>query len=324
MINSSIIILSNKIIEGDIMSLSGRSLININDFSKDEWLEILNKAQRIKSQGTSAYRDVLKDKVIATLFFEPSTRTRLSFESAIQRSGGSVIGFSGSTHTSIEKGETLEDTIRMVSEYADLIIMRHPESGAASRAEIISNIPIINAGDGSNEHPTQTLLDMFSIRETQGRLDNLSIGFAGDLRYGRTVNSLVKALSDFKDNKFTLISPNQVSITEQLRKFLQQKNTHFTETSNMESQLNNLDILYMTRMQKERFEHTEDYLAIKDAYVFGAKQLQKTKNNFKILHPLPRVKEISTDIDNDPKNYCFKQAANGVPVRMALLSLILN
>ncbi len=306
------------------MALSGRSFTAINDFSKDEWLEVLDKAQEIKSQGVSAYGKVLEGKVIASLFFEASTRTRLSFETAIQRLGGSVIGFSDASSTSGKKGETLEDTTRMVSGYADAIVMRHPESGAAARAKVVSNLPIINAGDGSNEHPTQTLLDMFTIRETQGRLENLQIGFAGDLRYGRTVHSLAKALSDFDANQFEFIAPEQVNIPAELREFLQQKGAHFMETDEMEMQLDDLDVLYMTRMQKERFENMTDYEAVKDAYVFGAEHLAQTKGNFKILHPLPRVGEISTDIDNDPKAYYFQQAANGVPVRMALLSKILG
>jgi aspartate carbamoyltransferase catalytic subunit len=234
-----------------------------------------------------------------------------------------VIGFSDASSTSGKKGETLEDTIRMVSGYADAIVMRHPESGAAARAKAVSNLPIINAGDGSNEHPTQTLLDMFTIRETQGRLENLQIGFAGDLRYGRTVHSLAKALSDFDANQFEFIAPEQVNIPAELREFLQQKGAHFMETDEMEMQLDDLDVLYMTRMQKERFENMTDYEAVKDAYVFGAEHLAQTKGNFKILHPLPRVGEISTDIDNDPKAYYFQQAANGVPVRMALLTLML-
>jgi aspartate carbamoyltransferase catalytic subunit len=306
------------------MALANRSLVAINDFGKDEWLEVLDEATVIKQSGLTSRSDVLKGRIVATLFFEASTRTRMSFQAAIQRLGGDVIGFSSASMTSVKKGESLEDTIRMVNGYADAIVIRHPEIGAASRALAVSDVPVINAGDGANEHPTQTLLDLFSIQETQGKLDNLHIGFGGDNRYSRTTHSLVKALAAFDNNTMEFISPDELTLPRELREFLQNNSVQFSETDQLEMVLDDLDTLYLPRIQKERFEDQAVFEKVKNVYRFGQAHLDMTKENFRLFSPLPRIDEIDTAIDDDPKSYYFKQAANGVPVRMALLQKILG
>lgn len=297
-----------------------KSLISIGDFSKDEILHILDVAKEFEKNREQNF---LAGKVIACLFFEPSTRTRLSFEAAVNRLGARVIGFPDSRNTSVSKGETLEDTIKIVSNYVDMIVMRHPMEGAAEIAAKVSPVPVVNAGDGSNQHPTQTLLDMYSIRQTQGRLDGLTINMVGDLKYGRTVHSLSEAMSDFSP-KFVFTAPDDLKMPSKYLKYLDSKHIPYEETSSLEEHLDDCDILYMTRVQQERFPSKEDYDKVKDVYELHASMLSGVKPNMKILHPLPRITEIATDVDDTPYAYYFQQARNGMYVRMAVISYLLG
>ena len=299
--------------------MKNKSLVSINDYSKEEILRILDVAAEFEN---NKIQPLLMDKVIASLFFEPSTRTRLSFETAINRLGARVIGFSDSSSSSTSKGETLKDTIKMVSNYADLIVMRHPLEGSARYASEQSSVPIVNAGDGANQHPTQTLLDLYSIKNTQGTLENLTIFMVGDLKYGRTVHSLLMAMSHFNPT-FFFVSPQELRMPKEYTLFLEQKGIKYFEQKGMDN-LEKADILYMTRVQKERFSDLIEYERVKNAYVLKNSMLDKTKDTLRVLHPLPRVNEIHTDVDPNPKAYYFKQAENGVYVRMSIISSILG
>lgn len=297
-----------------------KSLISIRDFSKDEILHVLKAAEEFEKNRE---QDFLAGKVIACLFFEPSTRTRLSFEAAVNRLGARVIGFPDAKNTSVSKGETLEDTIRIVSNYVDMIVMRHPVEGAAEIAASVSPVPVVNAGDGSNQHPTQTLLDMYTILQTQGRLENLVINMVGDLKYGRTVHSLSEAMSDFSP-KFIFTAPEELRMPSKYLKMLDDRKIPYEETGSLDSHLNDCDILYMTRVQQERFPSKEDYDRVKDTYRLTASMLGGVKPNMKILHPLPRITEIAKDVDDTPYAYYFQQARNGMYVRMAVISYLLG
>jgi aspartate carbamoyltransferase catalytic subunit len=296
-----------------------KSLVSIHDFSKDELLYIVKQAAAFEKD----HRPVLKGKVVATIFFEPSTRTRLSFETAANRLGARVVGFSDADNTSVSKGETLKDTIMMVSNYADLIVMRHPKEGSARYAAEISRVPIINAGDGANQHPSQTLLDMYSIQKTQGRLDNLTITMVGDLKYGRTVHSLLQAMSHF-NTRFKFIAPPELRMPDEYKHYLAERGLPFTEHTELAESINDADILYMTRVQRERFSDPIEYEKVKNVYVLKNSLLKDTKPNMRILHPLPRVNEISADVDDNPKAYYFEQARNGVFTRMAIIHYLLD
>ena len=297
-----------------------KSLISIKDFTKDEILHILDVAREFEQDREQNF---LAGKVIACLFFEPSTRTRLSFEAAVNRLGARVIGFPDAKNTSVSKGETLEDTIKIVSNYVDMIVMRHPVEGAAAIAAGVSPVPVVNAGDGANQHPTQTLLDMYTIRQTQGTLDGLTINMVGDLKYGRTVHSLSEAMSDF-DSRFIFTAPEELRMPSKYLKCLDSKHIPYEETTSLEEHLNDCDILYMTRVQQERFPEKADYEKVKDVYELTAGMLSGVKPNMRILHPLPRVTEIATDVDSTPYAYYFEQARNGMYVRMAVISYLLG
>jgi aspartate carbamoyltransferase catalytic subunit len=269
-------------------------------------------------------QNLLDGKVVASLFFEPSTRTRLSFETAINRLSGRVIGFSDSSSSSVSKGETLHDTIRMVSNYADLIVMRHPLEGSARYASEVSSVPIINAGDGANQHPSQTLLDMYSIMKTQGRLDNINIFMVGDLKYGRTVHSLLMALSEFEKPVFNFIAPPELRMPVEYKHFLHSKGIKYYEHTEFTDIISEADIIYMTRVQKERFTDPIEYEKVKNVYILKNKMLKNTKPTVKILHPLPRVNEIHPDVDSNPKAYYFEQALNGVFTREAIIAHLMG
>ncbi len=300
--------------------MKNKHLVSITDFTKEEYLKILELAKEFEM---SPRQDILNGYVISTLFFEPSTRTRLSFETAINGLGGRVIGFSDSGATSASKGETLHDTIKMVSNYADLIVMRHPLEGAARLASEVSSVPIVNAGDGANQHPTQTLLDMYSILKTQGTLENLKIFMVGDLKYGRTVHSLLQAMSEF-NTTFYFISPDELKMPTSYKLHLDKMGLEYYEVKELTELLPEADILYMTRVQQERFTDPIEYERVKNSYILKNEMLEGTKESMKILHPLPRVNEIHTDVDGSPHAYYFEQARNGVFVRMAILSSILG
>lgn len=303
-----------------IINTMPKSLISIQDFTKDEILHILDLAKEFEKNREQNF---LQGKVIACLFFEPSTRTRLSFETAVNRLGARVIGFPDSRNTSVSKGETLEDTIRIVSNYVDMIVMRHPTSGAAEIAAKTASVPVINAGDGANQHPTQTILDMFAIQKTQGKLDDLTINMVGDLKYGRTVHSLTEAMSLFRTH-FIYTAPKELEMPQEYINMLKEKNIPFEQTARLEDHLNDCDILYMTRVQQERFPNKEDYEKVKDVYRLTASMLEGVKSNMKILHPLPRINEIAKDVDETPYAYYFKQAGGGMYIRMAIISYLLG
>lgn len=300
--------------------MKNRSLVSITDYSKEDYLKILEKAADFEKHPN---QETLKGKLVATLFFEPSTRTRLSFETAINRLGGHVIGFSDASSSSVTKGETLKDTIKMVTNYVDLIVMRHPLEGAARYASEIASVPVINAGDGANQHPSQTLLDMYSIKKTQGKLENLNIFMIGDLKYGRTVHSLVMAMSAFNPT-FYFISPEELKMPKEYLLYLDQIQIKYYEYPDFLPIISEADIIYMTRVQKERFQDPIEYEKTKNSYVLSNNMLDNTRANMKILHPLPRVNEINTDVDDNPKAYYFTQALNGVYVRQAIISSILG
>ena len=301
-----------------------RHLIDPLDFTKEETQKLLDLADRIHDDP-EAYQDVADRKRLATLFYEPSTRTRLSFESAMLRLGGKVLGFPDAGVSSASKGETVADTIRIISCYADIAAMRHPKEGAPLRASLYSKIPVINAGDGGHSHPTQTLLDMMTIRRRKGRLDNLTIGFCGDLKFGRTVHSLIKSLARYDNVKFVLISPEELRVPGYIiNEVLEPRGIPYIETRNLEGALPDLDILYMTRVQRERFFNEEDYVRLRDSYILTAEKLNLAPADMAVLHPLPRVNEITLDVDDDPRAAYFEQAQNGVYVRMALIMTLLG
>jgi aspartate carbamoyltransferase catalytic subunit len=298
--------------------MKDKSLVSITDFTKEQYLRILDIAAGFEKNPN---QKLLNDHVVASLFFEPSTRTRLSFETAANRLGARVIGFSDSGSTSVKKGETLKDTIIMVSGYADIIVMRHPREGAARWASEVSSVPVINAGDGANQHPTQCLLDMYSIMQTQGTLDNLNIAFVGDLKYGRTVHSLVQAMCNF-NTTFHLVSPDELKLPSSSKMHIKNNNLTYHQYTELADVIPQADIIYMTRIQQERFSDPLEYEKVKNSYVLNQALLHNCKPNMKILHPLPRVNEISEDVDVTPQAFYFKQAENGVYVRQALLSAI--
>lgn len=300
--------------------MKNKSLVSINDYTKEEQLRVLEVAREFEANPV---QNIMQDYVVASLFFEPSTRTRLSFESAVCRLGGKVIGFSEASNTSVKKGESLRDTILTIANYSDLIVMRNPVEGSARFASEISSVPIINAGDGANQHPTQTLLDLYSIQKTQGTLDNLHVAFVGDLKYGRTVHSLVIALCNY-NTTFHLVSPTELKLPSSVKMHIKEKNLTYHQYTNMEEVIPNVDILYMTRIQRERFSDPLEYERIKDSYNLHLDMIQDTKDNFKVLHPLPRVNEIHINVDSSPKAYYFQQALNGVYVRQALMALMLG
>lgn len=297
-----------------------KSLVSITDYSKEDILRILDLAEQFEKNPNPR---LLEGKLVATLFFEPSTRTRLSFETAVNRLGGRVIGFSDAATSSSSKGESLKDTIKMVSNYVDLIIMRHPVEGAARYASEVAGVPVINAGDGANQHPTQTMLDLYSIKKTQGKLTDLTISMVGDLKYGRTVHSLLMAMRYFNP-RYNFVSPPELRIPEQYRAFCKENGIEYHEYEDMNRILNESDILYMTRVQQERFTDPVEYEKVRNTYSLHNAMLEGTKDNLRILHPLPRITEIAEDVDSNPKAYYFEQAKNGVYARQAVICSILG
>ncbi len=301
-----------------------KNLIDIKDLSINEIEELIKVAKDIM-QAPEKYYDKCKHKKLATLFFEPSTRTRLSFEAAMIELGGNVIGFSSADSSSTSKGESVADTIRVVGCYSDIIAMRHPKEGAPLVAAFKSTVPIINAGDGGHNHPTQTLTDLLTISCEKNRLDNLTIGLCGDLKFGRTVHSLITAMSRYKNIKFVLISPEELKIPEYIKQeILEKNNIEYVETEDIEEYMSELDILYMTRVQKERFFNEEDYIRLKDYYILNEAKLENAKKDLSIMHPLPRVNEIATEVDDDPRACYFRQALYGKYIRMALILKMLE
>jgi aspartate carbamoyltransferase catalytic subunit len=300
--------------------MKNRSLVSINDYSKDEYLKILDIAEEFEKNPR---QKILENFVVATLFFEPSTRTRLSFESAVNQLGGKIIGFSDASSSSVKKGESLKDTIKTVANYSDLIVMRHPLEGSARFASEVSPVPIINAGDGANQHPTQCLLDLYSIRKTQGKLDNLHIAFIGDLKYGRTVHSNVIALTNFNCT-FHFVSPVELKLPSAVKRHIKEKNLDYYQYTDLNEVIPFVDILYMTRIQRERFSDPMEYERVKNSYILEGSMLKNSKSNLKVLHPLPRVNEINENVDDMPQAYYFQQAQNGVYVRQALMASILG
>ncbi len=298
-----------------------KDLISITDFSKDEYLRIMELAADFEKNPN---QELLKGKVVASLFFEPSTRTRLSFETAISRLGGRIVGFADPGSSSATKGESLHDTIKMVSNYVDLIVMRHPLEGAARYASEVASVPVINAGDGANQHPTQTLLDLYSILKTQGTLDNLNIFMVGDLKYGRTVHSLLQAMSEFENPIFNFIAPPSLQMPRGYKHHLEEKGIRYFEHEEFTDIISEADIIYMTRVQKERFSEPIEYEKVKNVYILNNAMLKNTKPNVRVLHPLPRVNEISTDVDSSEKAYYFNQALNGMYTREAIISHVMN
>lgn len=301
-------------------TLKGRNLISITDFSKEEYIEVLDIAEGFEQNPKQR---ILSDKVVATLFFEPSTRTRLSFESAANQLGARIIGFSDPGGTSVQKGESLHDTIVMVSSYADLIVMRNPKEGSSRYASEVATVPVINAGDGANQHPTQCMLDLYSIRKTQGTLDNLNIALVGDLKYGRTVHSLVQAMCNFNAT-FHLVSPTELKLPSSVKMSIKEAGLKYYQYTDIRSIIPLADIIYMTRVQRERFPDPLEYERVKDSCILTANMLEGCKPNMRVLHPLPRVNEITTDVDKTPYAYYFRQAQNGVYVRQALMAAILG
>ena len=301
-----------------------RHLISPLDFSVNETNDILNLAGDIY-RYPEKYKEICHGKKLATLFYEPSTRTRLSFEAAMLNLGGSVLGFSESSSSSAAKGETVADTIRVISAYADICAMRHPKEGAPQVASMYSEIPVINAGDGGHNHPTQTFTDILTIKELRGKLGHMAIGLCGDLKFGRTVHSLIQELVRYPEIKFVLISPEELKLPEYVKtEILDANNAPYIETASLENALPELDVLYMTRVQRERFFNEEDYIRLKDTYILDMPKLKNAKSDLMILHPLPRVNEIATEVDNDPRATYFKQAKFGVYVRMALILRLLE
>ena len=303
--------------------LKGRNLIKPNDLTVSEIDEICSLAEQIIVDQNS-FSDMCSGKILATLFFEPSTRTRLSFEAAMLHLGGAVEGFSDAANSSTAKGESLSDTIRTVSSYVDIIAMRSPKEGAALLASQYSDCPIINAGDGGHYHPTQTLTDMLTIRALQGGFEGHTIGFCGDLKFGRTVHSLAEAMSRYKNNRYIFISPNELQVPEYVTQELDEAGIEYTTSERLESVIGDLDILYMTRVQKERFFNEQDYIRLKDSYILDRQKMSLARQNMIVLHPLPRVNEIAPEVDNDPRAAYFKQVKYGMFVRMALIAKLVG
>lgn len=301
-----------------------KDLINILDLSTEEIDELIRVAEDIM-KTPEKYSDVCRGKILATLFFEPSTRTRLSFESAMLSLGGSTLGFSEASSSSAAKGESVADTLEVVSGYADIIAMRHPKEGAPIVAARHSSVPVINAGDGGHYHPTQTLTDLLTIRREKGRFDNLKIGLCGDLKFGRTVHSLIGAMSRYQGIEFVLISPEELKLPGFVKQeYIKKNNIPYTQKTSLDEVISDLDILYMTRVQRERFFNEEDYLRLKNCYVLTAEKLKRARPDMCVMHPLPRVEEISTDVDGDPRACYFRQAHNGRYIRMALIMKLLG
>lgn len=300
--------------------MKNKSLVSINDYTREDYLKVLSLAAEFEKQPV---QEILKGYVVATLFFEPSTRTRLSFESAVNRLGGKILGFSDTNTSSSTKGETLRDTIRTVANYADLIVMRHPVEGSARFASEVSSVPIINAGDGANQHPTQTLLDLYSIQKTQNGLESLNLFLIGDLKYGRTVHSLLIAMSRF-NTTFYFISPDELKMPDEYKLYLDSLGLKYHEFKEFTDIVEEADIIYMTRVQKERFSDPIEYERTRNAYVLRNSMIKNSRPNMKVLHPLPRVNEIHLDVDDSEKAYYFPQALNGVYTRQAIISLILG
>ncbi|MCI8632874.1 MAG: aspartate carbamoyltransferase [Lachnospiraceae bacterium] len=301
-----------------------RHFLNPMDFSVEEWDKLLDLAEAIKNDPQK-YAHVCDGKKIATLFYEASTRTRLSFEAAMLNLGGSVLGFHSAESSSVSKGESVSDTIRVISCFADICAMRHPKEGAPMVAAAKSSIPVINAGDGGHQHPSQTLTDLFTIRSLMGRLENLTIGLCGDLKFGRTVHSLINALTRYAGIRFVLISPEALRVPSYIRdEVLEQKNIPYKEVENLDSVMPELDILYMTRIQKERFFNEEEYIRLKDSYILDAAKMKLAKKDMLVLHPLPRVNEIAVEVDDDPRAAYFKQVQYGMYARMALIMTLLG
>ncbi len=300
-----------------------RSLIDILELDVNEIKELIDKANDIIA-NPAKYSEKCKGKKLATLFFEPSTRTRLSFEAAMYELGGNVLGFSEAQSSSAAKGESIADTAKTTSCYADIIAMRHPKEGAPLVAAMNASIPVINAGDGGHNHPTQTLTDLLTIQREKGRLNNLTVGFCGDLKFGRTVHSLINALSRYENIKFVLVSPEELKLPSYVKETLKKNNLEYVQTTDLDSVMPELDILYMTRVQRERFFNEEDYLRLKDSYILRPERLNTAKKDLAIMHPLPRVNEISVEIDNDPRACYFKQVLNGKYIRMALILKLLE
>ena len=301
-----------------------RNLIDIMDLTVEEIDELIKVAADIV-KNPDKYSEKCKHKVMATLFFEPSTRTRLSFESAMYGLGGNVLGFSDAGSSSTTKGESVSDTVRTASIYSDVVVMRHPKEGAPLVATFRAECPVINAGDGGHNHPTQTLTDLFTIKNELGRIDGLTVGFCGDLKFGRTVHSLISALSRYTNIKFVLISPDELKLPGYIKDgVLEKKGLPYVETKDLDSVIGDLDILYMTRVQKERFFNEEDYLRLKDSYILTPEKMKNAKADMRVLHPLPRVNEIATAIDDDPRAAYFRQVRNGKYIRMALVMMLLG
>ncbi len=300
-----------------------KHLIDLNDFTPAEWEEIISTAVEIE-KDPEKYSEVCKGKILATLFYEPSTRTRMSFQTAMLRLGGSVIGFDNPQNSSVAKGESVKDTVKIVSGYADIIAMRSSFEGAAYAASMFTECPVINAGDGGHLHPTQTLTDLLTLTQEVGRMDNLTIGLCGDLKNGRTVHSLIKALSCFPNNRFVLISTKELEVPQYIKNFMNAYNCQYEEVFSLKDAMPQLDVLYMTRIQKERFASEEEYLAQKNIYVLDKDKMMVAKPTLKILHPLPRVDEIENSVDDDPRAVYFKQAVHGMYVRMALIIFCLK
>lgn len=300
-----------------------RHLISPLDFSVEELDKLLNLANDIE-KNPEKYSEACKGKKLATLFYEPSTRTRLSFEAAMLNLGGNVLGFSEATSSSAAKGESVADTIQIISCYADIAAMRHPKEGAALVAANNSSIPVINAGDGGHQHPTQTLTDLLTIKSLKGRLDNITIGLCGDLKFGRTVHSLINALLRYDNVKFVLISPTELKVPKYIIENIEAAGAEYEEVTKLEDVIGNLDLLYMTRVQRERFFNEEDYIRLKDSFILDKKKMKMAKDDMLVLHPLPRVNEISVEVDKDPRAVYFKQAQYGVYVRMALILTLLE
>lgn len=297
-----------------------KSLVSINDFTREEYLRLMEIAAEFEANPN---QDILNGKVVAVLFFEPSTRTRLSFETAIQRLGGKVIGFTDAGSSSVKKGESLKDTIKTVAQYADMIVMRHPVEGSARYASEVAHVPVINAGDGANQHPTQCLLDLYSIQKTQGTLNDLHIAFIGDLKYGRTVHSNVIAMTNFNCT-YHLVSPEELKLPSAVKMHIKNNNLRYYQYTDIMDAIPLADIIYMTRIQQERFSDPLEYEKVKNIYNLNKDMLVNAKSNMKVLHPLPRVNEIHTNVDDLPQAYYFEQALNGVYMRQALMSYILG
>ena len=305
------------------MDLKGRHLVEPLDFSVGETEWLLGEAERIIARPQD-YCEACKGKLLATLFYEPSTRTRFSFEAAMLRLGGQVIGFSEPSSSAVSKGESIADTIRIVECYADVAVMRHPKEGSALLAARQATIPVVNAGDGGHHHPTQTLTDLLTIKLEKGRFNDINVGLCGDLKFGRTVHSLIAALSRYSGVRFVMISPEELRIPEYVREGLVKSGVQFEEIRDMREALPKLDVLYMTRVQRERFFNEEDYIRLKDSYILDVAKLKDAKQSLMIMHPLPRVNEISVEVDADPRAFYFKQAKNGMYIRMALLMALLG